>query len=98
MILSYFAQLDHYYRLNKEIEIAVEARIKENPNLNKENGSDENSNVINGKEKTLNQKPSRTDRSAKAKEIEDKENINFDEKLPKKYSTKSETDTREANK
>ena len=34
---SYLQFSDHYYRLNKEIEVAVEARINDNPNLNKDN-------------------------------------------------------------
>jgi len=95
---SYLQFSDHYYRLNKEIEVAVEARMNDNPNLNKDNDSNEKSNLANGEEKTINQKPSRTDRSVKAKEIEDKENLNFDEKLPKKYSTKNQSEIQEANK
>ena len=95
---SYLQFSDHYYRLNKEIEVAAEARMNDNPNLNKDNDSNEKSNLANGEEKTINQKPSRTDRSVKAKEIEDKENLNFDEKLPKKYSTKNQSEIQEANK
>ena len=56
--------------------------------------------ALNGNKNTKKdaKKPSRTDRSIKAKETEDKQNLNFDEKLPKKYSTKNQTETQEASK
>ena len=95
---SYLQFADHYYRLNKEIEIAAEARMIENSNSNKDNNFSEKSDLMNGEEKAYTKKPSRTDRSIKAKETEDKQNLNFDEKLPKKYSVKNQTETQEANK
>ena len=95
---SYLQFADHYYRLNKEIEVAVEARMKENPNFNKDNNNEtDKTNVSNGEEKTVVQKPSRTDRSIKAKEIEEKESLNLVEKLPKKYSEKNKIEIQEAN-
>ena len=38
---SYLQFADHYYRLNKEIEIAAEARMIENSNSNKDNNYSE---------------------------------------------------------
>ena len=72
--------------------------MKENPNFNKDNNNEtEKTNVSNGEEKTFAQKPSRTDRSTKAKEAEEKENHNLGEKLPKKYSEKNKIEIQEAN-
>ena len=95
---SYRQFADHYFRLNKEIEIIAEAKNNENHQREKENYTLENETLVNGEDKTNAMKPSRTERSVKAKETEKNENSNLQEKLPKKYSKTKQLDISEVNK
>ena len=86
---SYFQFADHYYRLNKEIEVAMINKSIENTN-----GNNSEKDTINADE---NNKLSRTDRSLLAKSEESK-NIELEEKLPKKYWENTKIDLKEVNK
>ena len=88
---AYLQFADHYYRLNKEIETAAEA--KNNVKLDSNNAARTNNDIAENietdtevKEKQLT-KPSRKERSFRAKTEEDKEKLNLidQDKLPKKF-------------
>ena len=86
---SYFQFADHYYRLNKEIEATMINKVTDNFNSNEVDRGG-----INLEEKN---KPSRKDRSLIAKS-EENQNMDFEEKLPKKFSKNNEIDVKEVNK
>ena len=88
---AYLQFADHYYRLNKEIETAAEA--KNNVKLDSNNATPANNDIDKNietdtevKEKKLT-KPSRKERSFRAKTEEDKDKLNVvvQDKLPKKF-------------
>ena len=88
---AYLQFADHYYRLNKEIETAAEAKnnVKLDSNNVERTNNDVDENIETDtevKEKKLT-KPSRKERSFRAKTEEDKEksNVMAHDKLPKKF-------------
>ena len=89
---AYLQFADHYYRLNKEIETAAEAKnnVKSdlNNSLNTANETIEKIDLKSELEKEDQPKPSRKERSFRAKLDEDKHKDNSNEKLPKKYLKK----------
>ena len=86
---SYFQFADHYYRLNKEIEANMLSKAAENFN-----SSEIEKEEIKIVEK---EKLSRKDRSMIAKS-EESQNIDFENKLPKKFNKHKENDIKELNK
>ena len=86
---SYLQFADHYYRLNKEIEASMLNKISDNL---KPNGDDKEEINLDDKKKL-----SRKDRSLIAKS-EETQNIDFEEKLPKKFDKNNDIDIKEVNK
>ena len=84
---SYLQFADHYFRLNREIEISNEAknslRSEENKNLSLVNENNKNDD-----ETVSFSKPTRKERSLQAKEVEDKVKDSNKDRLPKKFSKK----------
>ena len=91
---AYLQFADHYYRLNKEIEVTLEAKmalnVEANKNVNNSNEIDESDNFVNGDNSKELKKPSRKERSFRAKE-DDNRKIpeNNEQKLPKKFNNEN---------
>ena len=100
---AYLQFADHYYRLNKEIEVTLEAKMAVsadvNKNVNYSNEINKTDNLVNGSDLGELKKPSRKERSFKAKE-EDNSIIpeNNEQKLPKKFDKLKKIDISETEK
>ena len=100
---AYLQFADHYYRLNKEIEVTLEAKMavnaEVNKNINQSNEINETDNLVNGNDVGELKKPSRKERSFKAKEEDNRKNPeNYEQKLPKKFDTQKKIDISETEK
>ena len=94
---AYLQFADHYYRLNKEIELLAEAKNNYNSE-NIKNSSSNHESTENEESKKIDEtdnftsKPSRKERSFRAKVEEEKEKKpNNKENLPKKFTQKANT-------
>ncbi len=100
---AYLQFADHYYRLNKEIEVTLEAKLAINAEANKNvNNSDEiveTENIVNGSVSNELKKPSRKERSFRAKEEDNiKVPDNNEQKLPKKFDKEKKINISDAEK
>ena len=100
---AYLQFADHYYRLNKEIEVTLEAKLALNAEANKNvNNSDEiveTENIVNGSVSNEFKKPSRKERSFRAKEEDNiKVSENNEQKLPKKFDKEKKINISDAKK
>ena len=100
---AYLQFADHYYRLNKEIEVTLEAKmalnVEANKNVNNSNEIDESNNFVNGDITNELKKPSRKERSFRAKEDDNRKILeNNEQKLPKKFDKENKINTSDAEK
>ena len=100
---AYLQFADHYYRLNKEIEVTLEAKsalnAEANKNVNNSNEIVETENIVNGSESNEFKKPSRKERSFRAKEEDNfKVPENNEQKLPKKFDKEMKINISDAEK